>query len=489
MFRRSKSGWMKHWDFILMDLVLLQGAFILAYIFRHGTINPYKTALYRNMAIIIELVDFLWILMFDVYNNTLQRKFAKEFVMILNQVFGIALGMTAWLFMTQQGEQYSRSVLCITGIIYIGLNIPSRIILKNIVKNKNKKAKNVSLIIVTTAEKAASVIRDVEEHNNRGYVITGIIPLDYTEHLVYEDPIVTPSIQGIPIVSDVEHAADYLQKAWVDELLIDASDKSFPASLKEQAMLMGIAVHSRIPGTLDTDSGTNFIQRVGTQTVFTSTINAMSIMEAFIKRTVDITGSVIGCLLTAVLFLFVAPVIYIQSPGPVIFAQTRVGYNGKRFKMYKFRSMYPDAEERKKDLLEDNKIEGPMFKMDFDPRVIGNKINANGKQVTGIGEFIRKTSIDEFPQFFNVLKGDMSLVGTRPPTVEEVEAYDLHHKSRLSTKPGITGLWQTSGRSNILNFEDVVELDNEYIRNWSLGLDFKILLKTVKIVWKKSGSV
>ena len=204
---------MKHWDFILMDLILLQGAFITAYILRHGTVNPYQTALYRDMAIIIELVDFLWILMFDVYNNTLQRKFTKEFVMILNQVFGIALGMTAWLFMTQQGEQYSRSVLCITGIIYIGFNIPARIILKNIVKKKNKKAKNVSLIIVTTAEKAASVIRDVEEHNNRGYVITGIIPLDHTEHLVYEDPIVTPSIHGIPIVSDVEHAADYLQKA------------------------------------------------------------------------------------------------------------------------------------------------------------------------------------------------------------------------------------------------------------------------------------
>lgn len=480
---------MKHWDFILLDLLLLQAAFITAYIIRHGSVNPYRMSLYRNMAVIIELVDFLWILMFDIYNNTLQRKIPKEFVMILNQVFGIFMGMTAWLFMTQQGEQYSRSVLCITGIIYIILNIPSRMILKNVVKNKNKKAKNVSLIIVTTTGKAAEVIRDVEEHNNRGYVITGIIPLDHTECLEYQDPIVTPSIQGIPIVSDTAHAADYLQKAWVDELLIDASDLTFPAGLKEQAMLMGIAVHSRIPGTLDTDSGTNFIQRVGTQTVFTSTINAMSIMEAFIKRTVDIVGSIIGCLFTAILFLFVAPAIYIQSPGPVIFTQTRVGYNGKRFKIYKFRSMYLDAEDRKKELMDQNKIEGPMFKMDFDPRVIGNHVNANGKQVTGIGEFIRRTSIDEFPQFFNVLKGDMSLVGTRPPTVEEVEAYDLHHKSRLSTKPGITGLWQISGRSNILNFEDVVELDNEYIRSWSLGLDLKILLKTVKIVLKKSGSV
>lgn len=152
--------------------------------------------------------------------------------------------------------------------------------------------------------------------------------------------------------------------------------------------------------------------------------------------------------------------------------------------------MYPDAEERKAELQKENRVQdGHMFKMDFDPRVIGNKILPNGKKKTGIGNFIRKTSIDEFPQFFNVLKGDMSLVGTRPPTVEEVETYDLHHKSRLSTKPGITGLWQVSGRSQITDFEKVVELDTDYIKNWSLALDAKILLKTVKVVLCGRGSM
>ena len=149
-----------------------------------------------------------------------------------------------------------------------------------------------------------------------------------------------------------------------------------------------------------------------------------------------------------------------------------------------------DAEERKAELMAQNKMsDSRMFKLDFDPRVIGNKILPDGRHKTGVGEFIRKTSLDEFPQFWNVLKGDMSLVGTRPPTVDEWEKYDLHHRRRLAAKPGLTGMWQVSGRSDITDFEEVVRLDTEYISNWNFGLDIKILLQTVKIVLKKEGSV
>ena len=158
--------------------------------------------------------------------------------------------------------------------------------------------------------------------------------------------------------------------------------------------------------------------------------------------------------------------------------------------MYKFRSMYMDAEERKKELMKDNRIgDGKMFKLDFDPRVIGNKILPDGRKKTGIGQFIRNTSIDEFPQFFNVLKGDMSLVGTRPPTEDEWENYDLHHRARLAMKPGITGLWQVSGRSTITDFEEVVKLDTKYIQEWSMALDLRILVKTVMAVVKGEGSM
>ena len=130
-----------------------------------------------------------------------------------------------------------------------------------------------------------------------------------------------------------------------------------------------------------------------------------------------------------------------------------------------------------------------MFKLDFDPRIIGNEIMPDGTKKTGIGEFIRKTSIDELPQGFNILLGQMSLVGTRPPTVDEWEKYEFHHRARLATKPGLTGMWQVSGRSDITNFEDVTRLDTEYIENWSLGLDVKILLKTVGVVLGHRGAM
>ena len=158
--------------------------------------------------------------------------------------------------------------------------------------------------------------------------------------------------------------------------------------------------------------------------------------------------------------------------------------------MYKFRSMYMDAEARKAELMKDNRVgAGMMFKLDFDPRIIGNRILPDGSRKTGLGQFIRSTSLDEFPQFFNVLKGDMSLVGTRPPTLDEWEKYDLHHRARLAIKPGITGLWQISGRSDITDFEEVVRLDTQYISTWSLGQDIKILLKTVLAVLKRDGSM
>lgn len=149
-----------------------------------------------------------------------------------------------------------------------------------------------------------------------------------------------------------------------------------------------------------------------------------------------------------------------------------------------------DAEERKKKLMEQNKVkDGFMFKMDDDPRIIGSEKKDKNGNPKGIGNFIRKTSIDEFPQFWNVLKGDMSLVGTRPPTLDEWEKYDLHHRARMAIKPGITGMWQVSGRSDITDFEEVVRLDTEYIENWSIGLDIKILLKTVLTVLHNDGAV
>lgn len=253
----------------------------------------------------------------------------------------------------------------------------------------------------------------------------------------------------------------------------------------DQFVEMGIVVHLKLVKVMDLKERKQHVEQFGSYTVLSTGINMATIRQTFLKRMMDIVGGIIGCLFTVILFIFVAPLIYVKSPGPIFFKQTRVGKNGRLFQMYKFRSMYVDAEERKKELMSQNKIkDGYMFKMEYDPRIIGSE-KGPGK---GIGNFIRKYSIDEFPQFFNVLKGDMSLVGTRPPTVDEWQKYELHHRARLAIKPGITGLWQVSGRSSITDFEEVVKLDTKYIINWSFALDLKILLKTIGSVLRKDGA-
>ena len=194
------------------------------------------------------------------------------------------------------------------------------------------------------------------------------------------------------------------------------------------------------------------------------------------KRCIDILGALVGLVISVPIIAVTAIPLKLESPGPLFFKQKRVGLNGRVFSIYKLRSMYVDAEQRKQELMAKNKMQGLMFKMDDDPRI------------TRVGRFIRRTSIDELPQFWNVLRGDMSLVGTRPPTLDEYEQYDSHHKRRLSMKPGITGLWQVSGRSDIQDFEEVVKLDVAYIDHWSLALDMRILFKTVGVVLRRTGA-
>jgi exopolysaccharide biosynthesis polyprenyl glycosylphosphotransferase len=191
----------------------------------------------------------------------------------------------------------------------------------------------------------------------------------------------------------------------------------------------------------------------------------------FTKRLIDITGSLCGIIVLSLLFLLIAILIKLEDPkGTVFFSQKRVGLNGKEFKMYKFRSMVSNAEEKLAELLKYNEISGAMFKMKDDPRI------------TKVGRFIRKTSIDELPQLFNVLKGDMSLVGPRPPLPREVADYSDYDKQRLMVTPGCTGLWQVSGR-NSLGFQEMVELDIQYIRRRSTLFDLTIIAKTILVLF------
>jgi lipopolysaccharide/colanic/teichoic acid biosynthesis glycosyltransferase len=196
-------------------------------------------------------------------------------------------------------------------------------------------------------------------------------------------------------------------------------------------------------------------------------------VKSKIKRLFDIIGALIGLGITAILLIPIAIAIQLDNPGPVFYSQTRCGYMGKRFRIWKFRSMVVNADSLKH--LVKNKANGAFFKNDNDPRI------------TKVGRFLRKTSLDEFPQFWNVLKGEMSLVGTRPPTLEEIEIYELHHGQRLNVKAGLTGEWQVNGRSKITDFEEVCRLDAQYRKKWSLFYDFKLIFKTIKFIFYKNS--
>ena len=263
----------------------------------------------------------------------------------------------------------------------------------------------------------------------------------------------------------------------VDEGFIDLPEAmDWRREIIDTCTEMGITTHLNMGG-ISLENKNAIIETFSDFVVITSSIRIAEPRQLLIKRMMDIAGGIVGVFFTVILTIILGPIIFIQSPGPIFFSQERVGRNGRKFRIYKFRSMYLDAEERKKELMEQNKMQGFMFKMDNDPRIIP------------IGKFIRKTSLDEFPQFFNVLKGDMSLVGTRPPTVDEYEQYEAHHKARLAAKPGLTGMWQVSGRSDIVDFEEVVKLDKKYIAEWNIGMDLRILFETVKVVVTGKGSV
>jgi anti-anti-sigma factor len=194
-----------------------------------------------------------------------------------------------------------------------------------------------------------------------------------------------------------------------------------------------------------------------------------------VKRILDVVGAVVGLGITAIAFIPIALAIKLDDPGPIFFGQTRLGWMGKRFKIWKFRSMKVDAEKIKQELESKNQSDGKTFKMENDPRV------------TRVGRFLRKSSLDELPQFWNVIKGEMSLVGTRPPTPNEVDIYEVPEWQRLDVKPGMTGEWQVNGRSSIRNFEDIIKLDLRYQENWSLAYDLKLIIKTILVVFTKDS--
>ena len=483
MYARKTQSWLKHIDFILLDIICLHVAFVLAYMTRHGLSNPYADSEYFNLAAIYTLVDILVLIANRSMKNVLKRGFDKEMEQTVRHVFYVTVLVALYMFSVQAGSTYSRIAFFLLSAYYVLIAYGVRLLWKKFLMKKKKELCRAAVYFVTTKERAEYVVKRFYDNNITSRKVQGMCILD-------EDCAGT-EINGVPVTASAENLVKHLCEIWVDEVFVSLPVAyPYPAKLLSDMAEMGIVVHMEME-QLECDSWQHqVIENFAGATVRTTSMTMATPGQAIFKRVLDIIGGLVGCLITGLLTLVIGPMIYIKSPGPIFFKQTRVGKNGKKFQMYKFRSMYLDAEERKAELMAQNRVQGGlMFKLDYDPRIIGSEKRPDGTIKKGIGNFIRDYSLDEFPQFLNVLKGDLSLVGTRPPTVDEWERYELHHHARLAIKPGITGMWQVSGRSNITDFEQVVELDKKYIREWSMGLDFRILLQTFKTVLGKDGSM
>lgn len=421
------------------------------------------------LCLLVVFVD----LFFDLNHHFFERGRGSEFLSVLRQAGLYSLFWIFLLYVLHNADQLSRLVfgyfillnLMITYLVHLGF--------KEYMTQVFKYGKYSNhMLLVTTSDRVETILDQIREENEWSRILTGIILLDQTA--------VGGDVNGYPVVADFDTMMDYVIHNKIDEVFFACpeeyrKDSRIRSCLYDMEM-MGIIVDIDIEAFDLLNRGKKTLNRVGRYAVVTFSRNIISTRGKILKRMLDIVGSLVGMVIFAVATVFVAPMIKLESSGPVFFGQTRIGKNGRRFTFYKFRSMYQDAEQRKKELMEQNEVHGLMFKMKEDPRI------------TRVGHFIRRTSIDELPQFWNVLKGDMSLVGTRPPTVDEFERYEAKHKCRLSMTPGLTGMWQISGRSDITDFDEVVQLDMEYIDNWNLLKDIKILFKTVGVVFFGKGS-
>ena len=406
----------------------------------------------------------------DWNRNFSKRSFGQELKAILQYNIIMLLVTEFIMYFLKWADVFSRAVMILFPVLNILLGLTIHLTYKKILRMHFSSEQSVSrVLVVAQADVLETTVARLHQELEINYKIVALACLD--------ENVIGKEICGIPVIASEENLLEKATQMAFDEAFIITPGMSQDKveHLIQGFFEMGVECHY----SLELSGITNIFSKVDTfadYNVVTYTHFQSSYKRLLIKRVMDMAGGLVGMLITLLFTPFVALAIKLDSPGPVFFSQVRIGRNGRRFRIYKFRSMYLDAEERKKELENQNEIQGLMFKIENDPRI------------TRVGKFIRKTSIDELPQFLNVLKGDMSLVGTRPPTEDEFEKYTQYYRRRISMTPGLTGLWQVSGRSEVEDFDDVVKYDLKYIDSWSLLLDVKILFRTVKVVLFREGS-
>ncbi len=447
---------------LIIDIAALILSFTLSWMFRFGNVHTWTLQeLYRTTIVVMILAYTLVFLFHDSKRPPVMSQgiFDSMLSVFLNQALMLVF-LVIYFFATQRGTLVSRYVIGVMFAVNLLLDYAARWIYVLFLRNCAGNDSNMTnVMLVALSDDAPRILHRMKEHVN----FTKVSCIT-----ILDEDLVGTEIDGIPVVGNRTNYLETHRCHVFDEIFIHLPyDYHFPLrNLILGFEQMGITVNLNVE-IFNIDAREKQIRRFGGYQVISFSAVNLNTGGLVVKRLVDIVGSLVGLVICGIAFLIFGPIIHFTSEGPVFFAQPRVGINGRRFKIYKFRTMYQDAEKRKKELMEQNEMNGLMFKMKDDPRI------------TPIGKFLRKTSIDELPQFWNVLKGDMSLVGTRPPTVDEYEQYRNYHMRRLSIRPGITGMWQVSGRSDIKDFEDVVRLDLKYIDNWSVLLDIKLLCMTV----------
>lgn len=478
----KKGSLTKHIDFMFLDLLCLELAYFIAFRIRNlgilwlgrdpGSlmINVSSTQIHTTIAILFAIIDVLLVVLRQPYKDVLRRGYLVEFANVCIHNTNILVAMLVYLYVTQEAQQLSRAVFFLTWGLSILFMYVVRLLWKAHIRRRLTQSEHSqALLLVAPYTQAEALIREIHERRYNEYRLCGVVILDQN--------LTGTELLGEKVVADESTMFDFCLENVVDAVLLSHMvDEKKQNEFVNRFLAMGQTVHINL-NTVTGELPNKMVQRIGSLMVLTTSVKTVDGRLLFVKRIMDIISGIIGCMLTLLVAIPLLPIVKFQAPGPLLFSQIRVGKNGRKFRIYKFRSMYVDAEARKAELMKSNEMQGLMFKMENDPRIFP------------AGHFIRKYSLDELPQFFNILKGDMSLVGTRPPTVDEYEHYDQHHKIRLSIKPGLTGLWQVSGRSNIKDFDEVVRLDEEYIKNWSLGLDCRIILKTFRVVLGGDGSM
>lgn len=435
MYKRSFEGWVKHWDFILIDAVCLQISFILGHLLRFQTFFTWDSRnAYRTSSIVLLLLSVMIAAVFNTMHNVLTRSLWEEIKSTVIQCGLVFAGIVFLLFSDKASSRVSRIALYVAMALYFVSGIATRLIYKKILIAHKKVATNRVMLLVGDNKGIDRALAAFNAHPEEGVGIKSIVRIDE----------ISPD------------TAEYIRNEWIDEVYVACSDPTLiPKDLIKACSEMAITVHQQI--YIDGDLNDHpWIEKIAKQPVLTTSINIPKPGQLFIKRFVDILGGLILSLLALITLIIAAPLIKISSPGPVLLAFERIGLNGKKFKMYMIRTMYMDAGTREPE----------------------------SRVIKGIGTFLRRWSLDQLSKGFNVLAGQMSLVGTRAPSVSEWEGYQYHHRARLACKPGITGLYVICGGGKELSFEEATVLDTEYITNWSFALDMRILL-TPGIVKKR----